>query len=218
MDKSQNEIDIFFNNLLTSLQRADSTFARLKYLGDYCNGYLNNSVTKTMVARLAITEETLISVRDLKAFIASLASYSSDIDGKLSTLYHAVADLWRNVLDEYTLYPFYEKIHEDIQALEQGSAESTEIISAFAHMLDTNKTFVRENVNKLPYIMNTDLLNVSSSDKTDELSDEFTALRKLFQAETAYDEQEEFFDSFENLQSTLQTFIEKSKIDTTFFR
>ena len=219
MDKSQHEIDIFFNNLLNSLHRADSTFARLKHLGDYCNGYLNGTASKTEVAEQATTEETFISVRDLKAFFANLASYSSDIDGKLSTLHHAVVALWKNILNEYTLTPFYEKINEDRQALRNASGDEYEtIVSAFAYMLETNKTFIRDNVDQLPLLMSTDLLNVSSASKAVELHEQFEKLRALYLKDSAYDEQEEFFDSFHKLQDSLQTFIYNSRIDAKFFR
>ena len=212
------QMDIFFDNYLHALQGANASWERLAYISRFCGRYAEGKSTKTRIANLLTAEATGVSVKNLRAFINSMTAHSGEIDSRLSTLHHAIKDMWVNIIEEETLYPFYNKINDDILLVRNKSGDWSKVVRALAYMTETTKTFISHNPDLLSQILNSDIVETDLDEKVYDLEDEFTEMRRLYSEDSGYGEVDDFYSAFTILQDAMKQFQEETKMNAAFFR
>ncbi len=228
LEDHQAKLRLYLSEFRDSLDKADLQWSLLGDFVDLCNNYSpdESAVTKSQLAKIVSTESMHENVNHLKAFSSQLRSRSREILGLLSEVRHAAVAVWRSMINEDALKPFYAKLHSDIQLCVSNSTsaeESEKLVRGFRYMInaahgwDLTTQTVAESLERLSVWMNADFA-VLGNDVTNDVTERFDEAQALLRLDSTARSEEEFFLAFHQLRVSLEAFAQANNIDETFFR
>ena len=220
VEKTAEETNILINDLMPKLNRADQILFKFDNLTRFGKMYLQGEVNKTDLANMATSSDIEAIRRELTSLTNTIGNDFILIGSKLSTLQGALRTMWTTMLSEHTLFTFYNRVQQDVQAfnadIQAEDGELQDFLEDFLVGFDVQN--MGQNPQQLYQIMNADFPNMSIEGQMADIDRKFNPIKGSYIVASDMRQPAAFFETFSILQNSLQSFKDSCKVDASFYR
>ena len=156
----------------------------------------------------------------LGLFFSEIRDRSREMDDALKQLKEAFIEMWSNMLTEITTKEIYSVIRKDVDDLVDQPSNRTFYVKIFAHLLRVKRSELKHaSAESFYWRLNADFPNTTVADKVEEYNDKFDRIKINSDIQSLLkDRDQEFLKAFQEMQHSLQTFLDGNKVNYDFVK
>ncbi|CAH1802002.1 unnamed protein product [Owenia fusiformis] len=197
-----------------------SALLTLQHIAILANQYTERGINKTLLAKSALQEEVSAAMQAVNLFFLDLRSRERIINDIWIQLKVDVMKIWSGMLSERALFPFYQKIKDDVNIVRQnGSLYEKDIFRRLLRIPknDTNRTSLIHN--NWDIFLNADFPDINLNDKMTGIQLQYKRIIDRFNVKEVISNKDDALrKAFADLLASLKDYETNNEIGASFVK